>query len=77
MAYRRFTDRSGVTWEVQDRSTSEWELHPVSDTRRSPVRVAAPGYERDPFELSVEELQRLLDGAPRPGSGPRKSPFKD
>jgi hypothetical protein len=41
------------------------------------VRVAAPGYERDPFELSVEELQRLLDGAPRPGSGPRKSPFKD
>ena len=42
-----------------------------------PVRVSAPGYERDPFELSIEELQRLLDRAPRPGSGPRKSPFKD
>jgi hypothetical protein len=77
MAYRRFTDREGVTWEVLDRSTSEWELQPVSQTGRGPVRVAAPGYERDPFELSVEELQRLLDGAPRPGSGPRRSPFKD
>jgi hypothetical protein len=41
------------------------------------VRVAAPGYERDPFEVSIEELQRLLDGAPRPMSGGRKSPFKD
>jgi len=77
MAYRRFTDREGVTWEVRDRSTSEWELHPVSDATRAPVRVAAPGYERDPFEVSIEELQRLLDGAPRDGPSSRKSPFRD
>jgi hypothetical protein len=77
MAYRRFTDRAGVTWEVQDHSPSEWALYPVSTPGQPAVRVAAPGYERDPFELSVEELQRLLDRAPRPGSGPRKSPFKD
>jgi hypothetical protein len=77
MAYRRFTDREGRTWEVRDDSTSEWELCPVSDTAGGPLRVSAPGYERDPFELSVEELQRLLDQAPRRGSGPRKSPFKD
>jgi hypothetical protein len=25
--------------------------------------VASPGYEKDPYELSQEELQRLLDGA--------------
>jgi hypothetical protein len=38
--------------------------------------VTPPGHETDPFELSVEELQRLLDaGRPRRATGP--SPFLD
>ncbi len=80
MGYRRFTDREGLTWEVRDRSTSEWELRPVSEESLPAVRIAAPGYERDPFEVSVEELQGLLDAA-RPSGSPRtprrKSPFGD
>jgi hypothetical protein len=77
MGYRRFTDRDGKMWEVRDRSTSEWELGPVSGNPRPAVRVRTPGYESDPFELSTEELQRLLDSAPSRGTGPRKSPFTD
>ena len=77
MGYRRFTDRDGNTWEVHDRSMSEWELRPVSGNPKSAVRVQAPGYETDPFELSTEELQRLLDSVPSSSSRPRKSPFKD
>jgi hypothetical protein len=77
MSYRRFVDREGVTWEVRDRSTSEWELQCVSDPGRAPVRVSAPGYERDPFELSAEELQRLLDAQGHSRGRPKRSPFGD
>lgn len=78
MGYRRFTDENGDSWEVRDRSTSEWEFVPVPGNPHQAVRVRAPGYEKDPFELSGEELQRLLD-AERPGgrSSGRPSPFKD
>lgn len=77
MGYRRFTDRDGETWEVRDVSSSEWELVAVSGGARRSLRVRAPGYEADPFELSGEELQVLLD-AETGGSGPRrKSPFLD
>jgi hypothetical protein len=78
MGYRRFTDREGATWEVRDVSNAEWELVPVSVPGGRPVRVKAPAYENDPFEVSGEELQRLLD-AERPGHGPtaRKNPFLD
>ncbi|MDP3774060.1 MAG: hypothetical protein Q8Q85_07295 [Gemmatimonadales bacterium] len=34
-------------------------------------------YESDPFELSNEELQRLLDAAQPPRSRRTPSPFKD
>jgi len=77
MGYRRFDDRDGEVWEVRDHSGSEWELQPVSGDAR-PITVPAPGHEADPFELSVEELQRLLDIARGVSSrSPRKSPFKD
>jgi len=78
MGYRRFTDREGTTWEVRDVSNAEWELVPVSAAGGRPVRVRAPTYENDPFEVSGEELQRLLD-AEQPGRGPgaRKNPFLD
>lgn len=78
MGYRRFTDRDGVTWEVRDVSNAEWELVPVSTGRGGAVRVRAPSYESDPFEVSAEELQRLLEAG---GSGrerpTRKNPFGD
>ena len=78
MGYRRFDDSEGGVWEVKDVSRSEWEFVPTSGAGK-PVRVAAPGYESDPFELSTEELQRMLDGAigAQKRRGGRKSPFSD
>jgi hypothetical protein len=77
VAHRAFTDREGHNWEVRVRSTSEWEFSPLHDNPRQAVSIRAPGYERDPYELSVEELQRLLDAVPAASRRERKSPFKD
>ena len=78
MGYRRFNDRSGGAWDVKDVSRSEWEFVPASGAGK-PVRVTAPGYESDPFELSTEELQRMLERAigEQERRGKRKSPFAD
>jgi hypothetical protein len=82
MGHRRFKDRNGAVWDVRDASSSEWEFIPT-DPGAHPVRVPAPGYQKDPFEVSAEELQRLLDahhpsgGDPRPGRPRKPSPFKD
>jgi hypothetical protein len=75
MARRIFVDRSGQRWEIDARSRSEWEFTPV-EGNPGPGRVATPpGYESDPYELSIEELQRLLEAA-RPRQKPKgKSPF--
>jgi hypothetical protein len=77
MGYRRFTDRDGATWEVRDVSRSEWEFVPTSAAAGRSVRVRAPSYESDPFEMSTEECQRLLDSEQRGGTAKRKSPFLD
>jgi hypothetical protein len=77
MGYRRFTDRDGGTWEIRDVSRSEWELVPTSIAAGRSVRVRAPGYESDPFELSTEECQRLLDSEQGGRTPPGKSPFLD
>ncbi len=77
MGYRRFTDRDGNAWEVRDDSESEWRLEPVSGGTE-PRKIPSPGYQKDPFELSTEELQRLIDSTkPRKSSGGKKSPFID
>jgi hypothetical protein len=76
MAERRFADAAGRRWAVRVRSRNEWEFEPV-DGNPEPPRLGAPaGYEQDPFELSVEELQRLVDAARtrRPPRAP--SPFQ-
>lgn len=78
MGYRRFDDAAGQEWEVRDVSRTAWDLVPVQGNPGKITRVEPPGYEADPFELSVEELQRLLGGG---GSAvrakPSKNPFKD
>jgi len=38
--------------------------------------VPSPGYEKDPYELSQEELQRLLDGAQAAPVRKVKNPFE-
>ncbi len=77
MANRVFADRAGERWEIRVRSRSEWEFEPVEGNPGPARLVAPPGYESDPYELSVEELQRLL-GAAAPRRNPKgKSPFLD
>jgi len=77
MGYRNFTDRDGKTWEVRDRSPWDWDFHPIGDNPEQVRTVPAPTYERDPFELSQEELQRLLDAKGPSRSRRPQSPFKD
>lgn len=78
MSYRRFVDREGRSWEVRDRSRSRWEFHPISGNTSSAVPVSAPTYESDPYELSDQELQKLLDQElGRPARSASKSPFID
>ncbi|MFQ5551087.1 MAG: hypothetical protein ACE5FJ_07620 [Gemmatimonadales bacterium] len=75
MGYRRFVDRDGNEWEVKDRYQSEWELVPVGGNRGSTVRVKPPTYESDPYEMSNEEIQRLLDSEGGSRGPKRPSPF--
>lgn len=77
MAHRRFRDRDGQEWEVRALTRDEWGLDPVGDNPGRPRATRSPGYERDPYELSVEELQRLLDASHAPAPRNRPSPFKD
>jgi hypothetical protein len=77
MGYRKFIDRDGNSWEVRDRTRSEWDFEPVPGNPERTRSVPAPGYEKDPFELSIEELQRLLDSVRAPSVRQKPSPFKD
>ena len=77
MANRTFADGSGYRWEIRARSRSEWEFEPI-EGNPGPARLASPpGYEADPYEMSVEELQRLLDAASPRRAPKTKSPFLD
>ncbi|MFQ5747232.1 MAG: hypothetical protein ACE5HF_08450 [Gemmatimonadota bacterium] len=78
MAYRKFVDRAGRSWEVRDLSRAEWTFEPLRGNDEPARRVRAPGYQNDPYELSDRELQALLDSAS--GSPTRPSAdslFKD
>lgn len=77
MGDRRFTDANGRRWEIRVQGKSEWTFEPVDDNPGPRRSARPPGYEADPFEMSVEELQKVLDAAPVPTSKPRRSPFKD
>lgn len=75
--FRKFADAMGREWEVRPVSRSEWELSPTGSNPERPRTVAAPGYETDPYELSKEELQRLLDASKAQPVRQKKSPFDD
>ncbi|HEY2806803.1 MAG TPA: hypothetical protein VGI92_13170 [Gemmatimonadales bacterium] len=77
MGDRRFVGRDGRRWEVRVRGKREWLFEPVEDNPGPTRVVTPPGYEADPFELSVEELRQLLDAAPPPKARPKSSPFLD
>lgn len=77
MSFRRFTDRDRRDWEIRPVSSSVWELSPLGENPGGPRTVPAPGYEKDPWEMSQEELQRLLDASTAPPVRARKNPFGD
>jgi hypothetical protein len=78
MAHRKFIDRDGNEWEILvTGQRSEWEFGPVGDNSQPARTVQSPGYEKDPFELSKEELQGLLDESTARSTRSVKSPFKD
>ena len=77
MGFRRFSDRENRVWEIRPVSRSVWEFSPAADNAERPRTVARPGYETDPFELSQEELQRLLDGGDASPTRKVKNPFGD
>ena len=77
MGFRRFDDNQGRPWEIRPRSRSEWQFEPLPGNPETRRTVRPPSYEEDPFELTDQELQRLL-GSTRPGATRRPpSPFKD
>lgn len=75
--HRRFRDSVGHDWEVRPHTRGEWEFSPVGDNPGAARVGPAPSHERDPYELSVEELGRLLAGASVPARRARPSPFAD
>ncbi len=85
MGYRRLVDRDGEAWDVKDENDSVWRFEPVGGNPSTAVDAQAPGYQKDPFELSQEELQRMLDEAQRQSGvkgetwqrPKKKSPFID
>ena len=77
MGFRKFSDRDKREWEIRDISRLEWEFSPAGDNQQRARRVPPPGYEQDPYELSQEELQLLLDASTPEPERSRQSPFKD
>jgi hypothetical protein len=72
---RTFKDRSGRPWsvEVSPQSKREWVFRPAEGAEREERVAPAPAHVDDPFEVSDQELQRLLD-ASRSRYRPRKEP---
>ncbi len=77
MGFRKFIDRDKQEWEIRDAARSRWEFSPTGDNRLPPRTVEPPGYEQDPYELSQEELQALLDASAAETKRAVKNPFGD
>lgn len=77
MAHRKFKDRQGRGWQARVESKRRWWLEPLPGNEEARRLATPPTYADDPFELSEQELQRVLKGA-RPSRGaPGPPPFKD
>ncbi|MEE8521677.1 MAG: hypothetical protein V3U63_08005 [Gemmatimonadota bacterium] len=74
---RKFKDRSGAPWVVERyHGTPDLVFRPVEGAQAEELTVPAPGHNKDPYELSDEELQRLLERAqPRYRKPKRPPPF--
>lgn len=72
MSFRKFRDEEGRRWQVRVASRSEWLLEPIGGTPGPARRGAAPLHAgSDPFEVSEEELRRILaDARPVGGRAP-------
>lgn len=77
MGFRRLTDRDKLGWEIRPVGRGEWEFSPVGENTGRPRTVQSPGYEKDPYELSQEELQKLLDSAVAAPVRKTNNPFGD
>ncbi len=80
MSFRKFQDAAGRRWRVKVRSKHDWLLEPLSGNPEKACPAVPPLYADDPFELSEEELRRILDeaGGGEAAVGPgRPSPFGD
>ena len=77
MGFRNFIDRDKRQWEIRDVSRSRWEFSPAGDNRLPARTVEPPGYEQDPYELSQEELQTLLDASTAAPKRAVQNPFGD
>jgi hypothetical protein len=77
MGYRKFTDSGGNEWEINDRYRSQWDFVPLSGNAGNPRSVRPPGYQKDVYELSQEELQQLLDSVSGPTRPRSPNPFGD
>lgn len=59
---RKFTDRTGQPWMVaREHGRSELVFRPVEGGHGDERTAPLPTHTQDPFELSDEELQSLLD----------------
>jgi len=77
MGFRRFEDSEGRSWEIRVRGRSEWHFEPLHGNPLARRTVGAPTYEEDPFELTDQELQQLLNAGRQGTMRTPRSPFKD
>jgi len=77
MSYRNFQDTSGHRWEVRPRSRREWDMEPLPGNPQTRRTVSPPLYAGDdPFELSEQELQRILDSGREAGFANPRAPWE-
>lgn len=73
MSHRRFEDRNGDGWEVREVSSRKWHFEPLPGNDQMKKFVRPPSRVDDSFELSEQELQKLLDSG-KPTQGVTETP---
>lgn len=66
--HRKFEDARGDSWEIRPERDFKWYFVPLEGNEAIRRIVTPPPRADDPFELSEQELQKLLDsGIPTQG----------